>query len=153
MSHVLVVANQTVTGSDLLESIKARMAEGPCQFTLLVPATARAHRSNTALLGHLGTGLPAQPEMTEDDYANARKRMEFGLSALQGLGATVDGDVGDSNPLKAIEDALGRRKYDEIILSTLPSGISRWLSQDLPRKVTRKFHLPVAVVTAAKPTR
>jgi hypothetical protein len=153
MSHVLVVANQTVTGSDLLESIKARMAEGPCQFTLLVPATARAHRSNTALLGHLGTGLPAQPEMAEDDYANARKRMEFGLSALQGLGATVDGDVGDSNPLRAIEDALGRRKYDEIILSTLPSGISRWLSQDLPRKVTRKFHLPVAVVTAAKSTR
>ena len=66
------------------------------------------------------------------------------------LGAEVDGDVGDANPVKAIEDALSRRKYDEIILSTLPSGVSRWLGQDLPHKVTRKFKGPVTVVTALR---
>ena len=54
------------------------------------------------------------------------------------------------NPVKAIEDAVSRRKYDGIILSTLPSGISRWLGQDLPHKVTRKFKGPVTVVTASR---
>lgn len=132
-SRVLVVANQTVMGSELHEAIKTRLDKGPCQFTLLVPAT---------------------PAAREDEYEYARKRLEFGLEQLRRLGADVDGDVGDPNALKAIEDALARRQYDEIILSTLPSGISRWLSQDLPHRVTRKFHLPVAVVTAAaKPGR
>jgi hypothetical protein len=155
MSRILVVANQTLSGSDLLQSIRDRMTKGPCEFTLLVPATAQAHRDSTMqMLGRrLGGDFPLPGDTrtaVEADYDYARRRLEIGIEQLQKLGAEVDGDVGDANPVKAIEDALSRRKYDEIILSTLPSGVSRWLGQDLPHKVTRKFKGPVTVVTASR---
>ena len=152
MSQILVVANQSLGGSALLESISDRMAQGRCEFTLLVPATARAHWSNAEMMGHLGTSLPPHPSSAktaeEDDYARARRRLDSGLEQLRRLGAEVGGDIGEGNPLRAIEGALARRQYDEIILSTLPTGRSRWLSQDLPTKVRHKFGLPVTVITA-----
>ena len=154
MSQVLIVANQTLGGSDLLQSIRDRMTKGPCKFTLLVPATVHAHREST--MESLGRRLAVTP-LAEDargaaeaDWDHARNQLEFGIEQLQKLGAEVDGNVGDANPVKAVEDALSRRKYDEIILSTLPSGVSRWLGQDLPHKVTRKFKGPVTVVTASR---
>ena len=153
MSRVLVVANQTLGGSDLLQSIRDRMTQGPCEFTLLVPATAHAHRESTMdSINRLATApLPeAVRGAAEADYDHARSQLEIGIEQLQRLGAKVDGNVGDPNPVKAIQDALSRRKYDEIILSTLPSGVSRWLGQDLPHKVTRKFKGPVMVVTASR---
>ena len=155
MSRVLVVANQTLGGSQLLQSIRDRMTQGSCQFTLLVPATAQAQRDSTMqMLGRrLGSNLPLPGDTRtafEADYDHARSQLEFGIEQLQMLGAQVDGDVGDANPVKAIEDALSRRKYDEIILSTLPSGVSRWLGQDLPHKVKRKFKGPVTVVTVSR---
>ncbi|MBA3530093.1 MAG: hypothetical protein H0T91_12440 [Propionibacteriaceae bacterium] len=153
MSRVLVVANQTLTGRELLKFVTDRMAKGPCEFTLLVPATARAHRDPTSALVP-GVRVPGRAVGAatdqDDDYADAQARLDLGLSAMRDLGATVDGDVGDPDPLKAIQEVLARRQFDEIILSTLPSGVSRWLGQDLPHKVERKFHLPVTVVTAGK---
>ena len=154
MSRILVVANQSLGGSALLQAISDRMAAGPCTFTLLVPATPRAHWSMTEMLGHLGTNLPPHPSSAktaeEDDYARARRRLEFGIDQLRRLGAEVDGDVGSGNPVKAVEDALTRRRYDEIILSTLPAGRSRWLSRDLPSVLRRQFRLPLSVVTASE---
>ena len=155
MSQILVVANQTLGGDALVEALQDRMTKGPCRFTLVVPATHRAHWSNTEMMGYLGTGYAPHPGAAsaaeEDDYARARRRLESGIEQLHGLGAEVDGDIGDPSPLKAIEAALARRQYDEIILSTLPTGRSRWLSHDLPAKVRRKYNLPVTVVTASGP--
>jgi hypothetical protein len=154
MSRILVVANRTLGSNDLLQSIRDRMAKGSCQFTLLVPATAHAHRESTMeTLTRRITNMPVPEEARgaeEADYAHARGRVEFGIEQLQRVGAEVDGEVGDANPVKAVEDALSRRKYDEIILSTLPSGVGRWLNQDLPHKVTRKFKGPVTVVTVSR---
>jgi hypothetical protein len=77
--------------------------------------------------------------------------VQFGIEQLQKLGATeVDGEVGNANAFKAVEDALSRRKYDEIILSTLPSRVGGWLSQDLPHKVKRKFKGSVTVVAVSR---
>ncbi len=152
MSRILVVANKTLGSRDLLQSIQDRMAKGPCEFTLLVPAIPHAHRESTmeALTRRI-TNMPVTDEARgaeEADYEHARGRVQFGIEQVRRLGATeVDGEVGDANPFKAVEDALSRRKYDEIILSTLPSGVGRWLSLDLPRKVSRKFKGPVKVVT------
>jgi GABA permease len=154
MSRVLIVANQTLGGSDLLQSIRDRMTPGPCQFTLLVPATAHAYRESTMDSLNRRLAIAPLPEdvrgAAEADYDHARRQLKFGIEQLQKLGAEVDGNVGDANPVKAIEDALSRRKYDEIIFSTLPSGVSRWLGQDLPHKVKRKFKGPVTVVTASR---
>ncbi|TWF74984.1 hypothetical protein FHX44_11868 [Pseudonocardia hierapolitana] len=54
----------------------------------------------------------------------------------------------DPDPMRAVEDALGRQEFDEIIVSTLPVRLSRWLHQDLPARLGRKFHLPVTHVAA-----
>jgi GABA permease len=82
----------------------------------------------------------------EDNYAYARSRLEYGLEVLKGLGAAVDGDVGDPDPAKAIQEILTRREYDEVALSTLPKSVSRWLRLDIPHQIERKFHIPVTVI-------
>lgn len=155
MSRILVVANQTLGGPQLLQTIRDRVDRGPCEFTLLVPATPHAQRERTMeMLGSLGTALPPSDNSqraVEADYDHARNRLDFAIGQLRQLGTAADGTVGDPNPLKAIEDVLKRRHYDEIILSTLPSGMSRWLAQDLPHKMQRKFKVPLTVITAAKP--
>ena len=154
MSRILVVANKTLDSSDLLQSIRDRMTKGPCEFTLLVPVIPHAHRESTMeTLTRRITNLPVTDEARgaeEADYEHARGRVEFGIDQLRKLGAEVDGEVGNTNPFKAVEDALSRRKYDEIILSTLPSRVGGWLSQDLPHKVRRKFRGPVTVVAVSR---
>ena len=146
MAQVLIVANQTLGGEDLLGFVRDRVEKDSPDFLLLVPATPRAHRNFDPRGARINVPLDAE----DDDYAEARKRLEQGLETLRGLGATVDGLVGDPDPLKAVDEVLARRSVDEIVLSTLPSGISRWLGQDLPHKLERKFHLPITVVTAGQ---
>jgi hypothetical protein len=154
MRRILVVANRTLGGEFLLEAIKARVTAGPCEFTLLVPAYAArqgrgadsssegAARSGRSKLQGEDLWLPA-----ERDYSQAHQRLEYGLDQFRRVGATVNGDVVGSNVLGAIGDALRVHEIDEIILSTLPSGVSRWLHQDLPHRVERKFRRPVTVIT------
>ena len=61
--------------------------------------------------------------------------------------------IGDANPVRAIDDVLIEHPHDEIILSTLPPGISRWLKLDLPHRVEQRFALPVTtVISARQPT-
>jgi GABA permease len=137
-SRILVVANQTACGDELLEAIRARMAAGPCQFTLLVPATPPSEHAT----------------WTEGDaVAIARRRMNQALERLRAEGTEVEGVVGDSSPVRAIDDVLIEQPHDEIILSTLPSGVSRWLKKDLPHRVEQRFALPVTtVISQRQPT-
>jgi hypothetical protein len=78
----------------------------------------------------------------------ARERLDRALARFRALQADVDGEVGDRNPILAIEDAMLHREFDEIILSTLPPGISRWLKLDLPSRVAGHFSLPVTHLVA-----
>jgi hypothetical protein len=144
MRAVLVVANQTITNEDLLEAVKKRAAEEQCTFTLLVPATPSADLS--------AVNIPHSPNGTDeaDQYALARHRLSAGLRIFGQEGIHADGDIGDPDPIQAIHECLNNRQFDEIIVSTLPANVSRWLQQDLPHKVERKFHLPVTVITAAR---
>ena len=150
MARVLLVANKTLGSGEVAEYVRTRMSKDECQFTLLVPATPRSDRdpAESRLASRLaGASEGARPSYdTEDDYAYARTRLQFGLETLRGLGATVDGDVGDPNPAKAIPEALSRGQFDEVALSTLPKGISRWLPLNVPRQIERKFKIPVSVI-------
>jgi GABA permease len=134
--RILVVANQTACGDELLEVITTRMAAGPCLFTLLVPATPAAEHAT----------------WTEGEARSlARTRMEVALARFAAAGAvTGEGVVGDANPVRAIDDVLLDGSFDEIILSTLPPGVSRWLRLDLPRRVEQRFGLPVTTVISAR---
>ena len=76
------------------------------------------------------------------------------MNRLHAIGLEVTGEVGVQDPIQATRDALRDREIDEVILSTLPPGISRWLGQDVPSKLKGSIPVPVAVVTSQKqPTR
>jgi hypothetical protein len=133
MRRYMVVANQTLGGEHLLEKIRGCMSEGPCSFHIVVPATPPEDHAT----------------WTEGEArAVGRRRLDQAVDLFGGLGAEVTGEVGDRNPLLAIEDALREREFDEIILSTLPPGASRWLKLDLPSRVASRFDLPMTHVTA-----
>jgi len=126
--RILMVANQTAAGSHLKSEVRKRLEKGPCSFTLLVPATPpREHAVWT----------------DEEAYELAGKRLGVAMEGLAGLGAEIRGVVGDPSPMEAIGDELIATRYDEIILSTLPPGASRWLKQDLPHRVERRYNIPV----------
>lgn len=127
----LVVANQTLGGEHLIAQVRQCMARGSCRFHLVVPATPSFE----------------QATWTEGEArAIARRRLADALTRFRETGAEVEGEVGDANPMLAIEDALREQGFDEIILSTLPPGISRWLKRDLLSRVGDRFRLPVTHV-------
>ena len=151
MPAVLLVANQTLAGGEVPDYVRSRMDDGAVAFTVLVPATGRADlERSTRLLGNIASA-PGEPRETESaDYEHARTRLEYGLSTLRSLGATVDGVVGDPHPMKAIAEVFERRRVDEVVVFTLPRAISRWLHLDLPHQVERRFHVPVTVITTGQ---
>jgi len=91
---------------------------------------------------------PAGPCQTESrDRAFAAGRLKEGLERFRALGVDVEGEVGDSRPIDAIRDVmLHAPPFDEIIVSTLPPGISKWLRQDLPHRINRTFGMPTSVI-------
>lgn len=133
-TRVLVVAHRTAATPALLEAVRERAARGPCQFTLLVPNPIR------------GLDRLTDPEDAARDDAQAV--LELALPLLEeAAGSPVEGIVGDPDPLAAIQDAVNLRGFDEIIISTLPTRVSRWLRLDLPHKAAA-LGLPVTTVTA-----
>jgi hypothetical protein len=135
--HYLVVANQTLGQPQLIEKLQACMAEGPCRFFLLVPATHAHDRVRFS---------PAEA------YAIAQHRLDGALARLRRLGADVHGEVGDPSPIVAIGELLHHRDFDELILSTLAPGPSQWLRRGVPEGIERLFHRPVRLVIAPAET-
>jgi hypothetical protein len=134
MRRYLVVSNQTLGSEALFEKVRSCLDAGPCRFHVVVPAT-HTHDHLTWTEGR--------------DQALARMRLEAALDRLRDLGADVDGEVGDPRPLDAIADALrDQPPFHEIVLVTLPPGLSRWLHQDLPHRAERRFALPITHVVA-----
>jgi hypothetical protein len=159
MVRVLLVANKTLGSREVSEFVRNRMAREECQFTLLVPATPRwdrvpihRHRLASSLASATEGVASSNENEHEDNYDFARSRLEYGLEVLKGLGAAVDGEIGDPDPAKAIHEVLEPRHIDEVALSTLPKGVSRWLRLDIPHQVERKFHIPVTVIKVQQST-
>jgi len=131
----LVVANQTLGGEHLMSKVRECMAAGPSRFHIVVPASQP----------------PEHMTHTEGQArALAGRRLEVALERFRAIGADVQGEVGDGNPVEAISDTMRLHAFDEVILSTLPPGVSRWIHQDLPHRVERLFDLPVIHVIADK---
>jgi hypothetical protein len=133
MRRYLVVANQTLGGGHLL-SLLRELGEKPSTFHVLVPATP-----------------PVEHPWTEAEAsAIARRRLEIALERFRKVGLEVTGEVGDARPLQAIDDVLDRESFDEIVLSTLPPRLSRWLKLDLVHRVEAAYRLPVRHVISAR---
>ncbi|MCA1699823.1 MAG: hypothetical protein LC790_13335 [Actinobacteria bacterium] len=135
-ARVLIVAKRTAATPPLIEAVRRRAASGPCTFTLLVP-----HASH-------GLRKLASADASDSETDESQAVLELALPLLEdAAGAEVESMIGDPSPLAAIQDAVNRRGFDEIILSTLPAHVSRWLKLDLPSKV-QGLGLPVTHVEA-----
>ena len=133
-TRVLVVAHKTAATPALLDAVRERAAAGPTTFTLLVPKAVH------------GLDRVADPEDVTQDEAHTI--LELALPLLEdAAGGPVEGIVGDASPINAIADAINANGYDELIVSTLPTRVSKWLHIDVPSKA-KGFGLPVTTVTA-----
>jgi hypothetical protein len=134
MQSVLVVANRTSASPTLLDAVSRRAAEGACTFTLLVPRSPH--------------GLHRVVDPEDHGHLEAAAAIEHARPLLlEAAGGPVVAIVGSHDPLAAIEDALNAGRYDEVIISTLPRRLSRWLHVDLVRKVAG-LGVPVTHVEA-----
>jgi hypothetical protein len=133
-AHVLVVAHQTAATPALLDAVRERAGRGPAKFHLIVPQ--QVH----------GMHKVVDPQDAGAD--EAQSVLDAALPKLsEAAGREVSGSTGDAEPLMAIHDAINLGSYDEIIISTLPLGVSRWLKLDLVSKA-RGLGLPVTHVQA-----
>ena len=131
--RVLVVAHKTAATQPLLDAVRERAERGPATFTLLVPNAAH--------------GLHRVVDPEDQDASEAQAVIDQALPLLsEAAGSPVEGIVGAPDPNTAVHDAVNVRGFDEIILSTLPARLSRWLKLDLPSKVSGTG-LPVTTVT------
>jgi hypothetical protein len=127
MVRVLVVAHRTAATPPLLAAVRERAARGPCAFTLLVPRP-----------------------FWDADTEEAGLILELALPLLDdAAGGHVEGLIGDTDPFVAVQSALERNAFGEVIVSTLPTHVSHWLRMDLPARVKR-LGVPVTVVTATR---
>lgn len=112
--NILVIANVTATSEELWSTLTERAKHEPAAFTILVPATSAA-----------------------GGRASAQEKLEAAVARLRGAGLEVEGSVGDRDPIVAVSEAWDPRRYDEIVMATLPIGASKWLHAGLPERISK----------------
>jgi hypothetical protein len=135
MPSYLIVANQTLASPTLTAAVDERVAAGDARFHVVVPMT------------------PTHGGLTWDE-ADARReaqhRLDHLLTRLREHGAEASGEIGAADPVDAAYDALRLHPCDEVLLSTLPPGISRWLHLDVPSRMRDAVKPPVVLLTATR---
>lgn len=135
MPSYLIVANQTLASPTLTAAVDDRVAAGDARFHVVVPMS------------------PSPGGLTWDEgeaRRAAQQRLDTLLTRLREHGAEASGEIGAADPVDAACDALKGHPVDEVLLSTLPPGISRWLHLDVPSRMRAAVQPPVVVLTATR---
>jgi hypothetical protein len=130
--RILVVANETLAGRALVEEIRYRVRGYRAEVVVVAPA--------------LNSPLRTWTSDVDGAIRDARERLNTSLGALLAAGVDARGDVGDGDPLQAIEDGLRTFDADELIVSTHPPGRSNWLERDVVAKARERFEIPITHV-------
>ena len=128
-ARVLVLANRTAGSPQLRDALLDRRERGPIEVTLLVPAA-------------------WEPQDPHGGQETGRRRVREALSDLRDTGLDVRCRLGDPDPVTALREEWDPERYDEVIVSTLPGRVSRWLQIDLPRRAQAITGVPVSHVEA-----
>jgi hypothetical protein len=130
--RILVIANETVGGETLRNTIRERSAGSRAQILVVSPAL----------------NSPLKHWVSDDDEARkaAQDRLDRSLARLREAGIEARGEIGDGEPLQAIEDALRTFGADEIIISTHPEGRSNWLEKGVVSGARERFAVPITHV-------
>lgn len=131
--RVLVLANETVGGGALLDEVRARCGERKCEVRVVVPVQPPSRAA------HLAGGIDEAIEL-------ARQRMELSLIEIERHGIKARGEVGETEPNIAIEDALRSFPADEIVISTHPAERSIWLEKGVVERAREEIDLPITHV-------
>jgi hypothetical protein len=129
MARILVVANKTAESPELLEALKGKGTDH--EYVLVVPASGGVLEK------------AADPDAARE---HTQPHLDAALEKLRAEGFSVEGSIGDSDPVAAVQDAVNFGEFDEIVISTLPIRASKWLKLDLPSKAQRASGLPVTHV-------
>jgi GABA permease len=124
----LVVANVTATSDELIQALKARAQAEAASFTLVIPATPFAGGREAAAA-----------------------KLDEALEQLRDAGLEADGCVANADPILAVTDTWDPKRYDEIIVSTLPMRFSKWLHAGLPERIGKLTDAPVTHVVSQPP--
>ena len=125
-THLLVVANRTVDSPELLDALRERAQRGPIHATLLAPTT-------------------------WSEREEAHQRLAAAVEALADCDVPAEGMVGDADPIVAVQESWDPGRFDEVVVSTLTEGASRWLQIDLPHRVARLTDCQVRHVAVPVP--
>jgi nucleotide-binding universal stress UspA family protein len=130
--RILVVANETVGGPELLSEIRERSRGNSARVLVVCPA--------------LNSPLRHWVSDEDDARASAQERLDESLASMRAAGLDATGEIGDGDPIQAIEDAVRTFQPDELIISTHPAGRSHWLERGVVEKARERFNLPVTHV-------
>ncbi len=133
MPKILVLASETIGGKALLDAVRSKAEAGDAEFYVVVPQTRPRH------------GMVIYDEAVRD---SAQVRVDLALAFMRAEGIDGTGEVGDSDPLLAMEDALHDFAADGIIIATLPEGESNWLERRLIERARARFEVPVVHVVS-----
>jgi hypothetical protein len=133
MSTILVVANETLAGAKLLDTVKERAAAGG---------------EGTRVIVCVPRNKPKHGNIIYDDFVfdAAKVRIDLARRFLRDEGITAVGDIGDPDPYSATMDAITEHHPDEVIVSTYPATVSGWLRRDLIERIEQASGLPVTHV-------
>jgi len=129
MARILVVANETIGGSSLIEAVRRRVEQGDAEFVVCVPRT-----------------RPRDGNIVYDDFVFQAAQIRVDLARKfmrEQMGVEIIGEVGDPDPYTAAMDAVREYDPDEIIVSTKPATVSGWLRRDLVERIGDATGLPV----------
>jgi hypothetical protein len=130
--RILVVANETVGGPELLSEIRARAGGRRVSVLVVCPA--------------LNSPLRHWVSDEDDARAAAQERLDTSLESMRSTGLDASGEIGDGDPMQAIEDAMRTFQPDELIISTHPLGRSHWLERGVVEKAGERFQIPLTHV-------
>ncbi len=141
----LIVANQTLATAGLQELVNDKLASSAAEFHVLVPQADPT--VSVDLSGVISPNMPDRVLARHDlAVAEAEQRLASFKRTFANLGPSLTTEVAAGDPVAAIRRIMERSSFDEIIISTLPVGISRWLKIDLPTRIERAFNLPLTTL-------
>lgn len=158
VSRYLVVANQTLGGENLDAAVRERIERDDGDFLVLVPMIPPDHQAEASggSVAYEGMSADEARRWLEQDSQREKATMESAeqrlaqmIATIESAGGRAEGRIYDADPVAAVKNAAGEGAFDEVIISTLPTRLSRWLKMDIPRRVARVTHAPVTTVEGA----
>lgn len=162
MGRCLIIANQTLGGAELDRAIRDCISRDVSEFYIAVPMTPVEDESSAYTAGFAsrqGASPEAMGRAMEEDARRreaaveearrrAQNRLDQMIERIQSADGQADGELGVADPVETAKAVLADQSYDEVIVSTLPTRLSRWLKMDLPSRVARMTDAPVTTIEA-----